>query len=296
MIDVGMVGLDTSHASAFAPLLDERDDMRLYSVWDSLKVRDSAYVDSFCDEHDAKRYDGVEAMVDDIDAAMVLTVNWETHRPLAEQFLEVGIPTLVDKPLTGSLDELRALERAADNAPLFGGSAVPFHRKIDSLPRGGSRRTIYAAGYNDYFYYRAHVIDIVRTLADADWREVQLGNEPGTTVDIWFENGTHATLRLDGDEEEGAFSVLDVGETTNIVQIESGRNSLDAMYRPFLSAFNDSVRRERDDTDRVLNSGELLLGVEAAIEQNQPVTPRSNAVNAVNSNGDAFVSDYQPYY
>lgn len=296
MIDVGVIGLDTSHANAFAPIIESLDDMTLYGAWDACNIRDPSYVGSFCEEYDAQRYSCTSEMVDDIDAAMVLTANWETHRPLAEQFLKAGVPTFVDKPLTGSLTDLRALERAAEDAPLFGGSAVPFHADIDALPRGGVDRTIYAAGYNDYFYYRVHVVDVVRSLADADWSEVRLTDEPGTTVDVRFENGMHATLRFDGSEEDGAFSILDISDTTKAVQIDSGQDTLTAMYHPFIGAFRETAHRKRDDTTRLLDAGTLLLAVEAAVETDQPITPNCDAMNTVHADGEAFLADYEPYY
>lgn len=296
MLDVGIIGLDTSHPGGFAPLIDGHDDMQLSGVWDGLDIRDSEYVASFCEEHGAQRYDEIDAMVDAVDAAMVLTVNWDTHASLAEPFLNAGIATCVDKPLIGSLSDLQALERAAENAPLFGGSAVPFHREIASLPRGGDERTIYGAGYNDYFYYRTHLVDIARALADADWREVRPAPEPGTTVDVRFENGVHTTLRFDGSDEGGVFSLLDIGETTQAIQIRTGKETLARMYRPFIEAFCEAALGKRDDTGRVLNAGELALAAEAALAGEETVTPDSDELQAVSLDGTAFMKDYSPYY
>lgn len=305
MLDVGIIGLDTSHPGGFAPLIDGHDDMQLSGVWDGLDVRDSEYVDSFCEEHNAQRYEEIDAMVDAVDAAMVLTVNWDTHASLAKPFLDAGIPTCVDKPLTGSLSDLRTLAEAAENAPLFGGSAVPFHREIASLQRGanqresiseGNERTIYAAGYNDYFYYRTHLAGIVRALADADWVEIRPAPEPGTTVDVRFENGVHATLRFDGSNEGGVFSLLDVGESTKAIQIQTGQDTFAMMYRPFIEAFCEAALGNRDDTRRVLNAGELALGAEAALSRERTVTPDSEELQAVRLDGTAFMKDYSPYY
>lgn len=300
MLDVGILGLDTSHANAFAPIIDDRDDMRLHGIWDNRQVRDSAYVESFCEDHGATEYDDVEDMVGEVDAAMVLTVNWDTHRALAAQFLDAEIPTLIDKPIAGSYDDLLAIERAAADTPLFGGSAVPYADEFAALPRGTTdddrNRTIFAVGYNDYFYYRVHIVDVVRTLADAAWTEITPASAPGTSVDVRFENGVYATIRFDGDPSEGAFCVLDVGETTDAIKVESGEEALVEMYRTYLDAFAATARGERDDTDRVIDAGRLLLGVEAAIADGHTVTPGSAAVQDVHASGADFLADYQPYY
>ncbi|MFC6734131.1 hypothetical protein [Haladaptatus sp. GCM10025893] len=120
--------------------------------------------------------------------------------------------------------------------------------------------------------------------------------EPGTTVDVEFENHTHATLRFDGSPDDGMFSVLDVGETTNAVAIESNRDSLAAMYHPFIESFLDVVAGERDDTDRLLDAATLQLAVEATIDTGDAITPESEALAAISVDSAPFLADYNPYY
>ena len=296
MIDIGFVGLDTSHASAFAEVLAGFDDVRLHGVWDGGAVREAAYVEEFCGTYDARRYDRLDRMVDRVDAAMVLTVNWETHRPVAARFLEAGVPTLVDKPLAGRREDVDAIAAAAAHAPLFGGSAVPFHPDFDCLPRGERDRVVFAAGYNDFFYYRVHLTDTLRLLAGTDWAEVAPTAKPGTTVDVRFGDDTHATLRFDGCTDDGRFSVLDVGAETRTVELPADRGTLAEMYRPYLGAFRAVVRGERDDADRLLDSGRLLLAIEAALDRGRPVRPDDGAIDDVDVDGAAFLDGYDPYY
>lgn len=52
-------------------------------------------------------------VLDLVDAA-VIAVPTRAHRPVAEQFLERGIPVLVEKPLAADLDDARALVELAD--------------------------------------------------------------------------------------------------------------------------------------------------------------------------------------
>ncbi len=296
MTAMGLVGLDTSHAEAFADVLSGRDDASVRGVWDGGAVRDSDYVQSFCDEYGARRFDEPAAMAEAVDAAMVLTVDWKTHAALAEPFLEAGVPTLVDKPLAGSFEDIATLEAAAGDTPLFGCSAVPFHEGFTALPRGGSERTLFAAGYNDYFYYRTHLADTVRFLADDDWTEVVPGSEPGTTADVHFTNDVHATLRFDGSPEDATFSVLDIGETTRTVEMESSSDVLSRTYDRFLDAFLDVTSGNRDDTGRILDSGRLALAIEAALAEGHSVTPDSPVLDMFEVTGESFLADYDPYY
>jgi hypothetical protein len=169
MVDIGIVGLDTSHAESFAAAVEERESARVTGVWDGGDVRDEAYAETFCRRHEATLYDDPHAMVGDVDAAMVLTVNWDTHRELAVPFLESDVATLVDKPIAGSLADVRALERAADGTPFFGGSAVPFHSAIRSFDLERDGRALYCVGYDDPFYYGAHLVDTVCRVVDEEW-------------------------------------------------------------------------------------------------------------------------------
>lgn len=296
MIEVGIVGLNSSHAEAFAGIIEDIEEMDVTGVCNMNRFDGEAGVDAFCATFDATEYETTTALAPAVDAAIVLTVDWESHVPLAEPFLEAGVPTLVDKPIADSMSAIEDLEQAAKETSLFGGSAVPFHDAFAGLQRGGNDRTLFAAGYNDYFYYRVHLTDTVRLLADANWSRVAPSQDPGTTVDIQFENGVDATLRFDGSARDSTFSVLDIGETTTTVEIETDEPKLSEMYKPYLQCFRDVAIGNTDHTTRVLDSASLQLAVETAIEQRQEVTPSSDSL-AIASVGSAdFLADYSPYY
>lgn len=296
MLDIGIIGLDTSHAEAFAPLIDDAENMTVHGIWDGNSVREQSYTEAFASRYRARRFHDPEEMVSHIDAAMVLTVDWGLHQTLATCFLEAGIPTFVDKPLAGRYEDVETLEAAATHASLFGGSAVPFHPDIASLPRGGTDRTLFGAGYNDYFYYHAHMVDVVRLLADSDWTDVRVTDSPGTRVEISFTNGTHATIRFDGAPANAKFGLLDVGSETRLIEIKGNEESLAEMYAPFLDAFESVVTGNRDDTRRLIDSATLLLGIEAAIENGRAVGPDDDLLREISRDGDAFLMEYEPYY
>lgn len=296
MCEIGLIGLDTSHAEAFADVIADVDRTSVRGVWDSNEVRSADYVDSFCERYGATRYRTVDELASSVDAAMVLTVDWERHAPLAATCLEVGVPTMIDKPVAGSMACIERIRESAGNTPIFGGSAVPYHADLQSRPFGGEERSIYAAGFNDFFYYRVHLTDTVRFLADADWRRVAPSDDPGTTVDVTFENDIHATLRFDGSPQDGTFSVLDVAATTEVVKIDSAEETLSEMYARFLDQFQSVVAGERDESARIFDSTTLLLAVELAVENREVVTPTSDSLESVRIESTEFVMDYDPYY
>lgn len=292
-VRVGVVGLDTSHPEQFAGLLDERDDATVAAVWDGGDVRGEEHVESFCADHGADRYPNPESMVGAVDVAMVLTVNWDAHAALARPFLEAGVAAFVDKPVAGSAGDVADLAAAADagDAPLVGGSALPFYPPLADLPRGVADRTLYAAGYDDPFYYGAHVVDPARAVSDADWTAVEPAPGPGAAVAVTFANGAGATLRFDGAGDDGTFAYLDVADRTRTVAAGS-EEAIRRAYRGLVDAVVAAGRGDRDDRERVADAARLLLACQRALDGERAT---SGEEADVSMDGAAFLADYAPY-
>jgi hypothetical protein len=292
---IGILGLDSSHPEAFATILDGMDSMTVSAVWDDGDVRSTDYTRSFADRYDATVYDEPTDLVDCVDGVLVLTVNWDLHTSLAAPFLRAGIPTLIDKPIAGRLDDLETLVTLARDAPLFGSSAIPYHPSLDPFPTQQSGRMLCGAGYNHPFYYGAHLTDTIRRLAGDDWRSVTPTGNLGQTVNVVFENDTFATLRLDGPAEHGAFRLLDIGERTRTALIDSSPEEQKEMYGAYLTAFRDVVTGDRNESDRILDAASLLLAVHTALEVNESITPASRTLYDTHVDGNTFLETYQPY-
>ncbi|WP_255197758.1 Gfo/Idh/MocA family oxidoreductase [Halorarius litoreus] len=310
MTRIGIVGLDTSHGEAFAEVLEGfqtatsqapgPDDVEpsITAVWDSGTIRTDEYIEDFCTDVGAERFDDPGAMVDAVDAAFILAVDWNRHLELARPFLEAGLPTLIDKPIAGSLADVQRLKTVAATTPLFGGSAVPYHPEFLALPDTAERRSLTVAGYNDFFYYRSHTVDTAHRIVGAAWRRVTPRYDTeATIVDVGFEDGTAVTLRFDGTPDPGRFAALDVADQTRTVQVDAGEATHRQMYEQFLAHFfavyTGSVQVP---TEAVLDSASLLLGVEAALAERQTVTPESPILAEVERPSAEFVAEYEPYY
>jgi len=295
MIELGVLGLDTSHAEAFTEYIETHTDATVSMVWDGRTVRDDEYVRQFCDTYGAESVSRPERMIETIDGAMVLTVNWEEHVDLAVPFLEAGIPVLIDKPVAGSLDAINELAAPARKARLFGGSALPYHPSVSQLPREVPDRSLFCAGYGNQFYYGAHIIDVARTVAGAPWTRVAPCAGSSKAVEVEFGSECVAVLRFDGPDENPAFGVLDASNAVHTARIGKSETALNRMYPPYLDAFLKVVREERYVTDFLLDSARLLLAATAAIENEQMVTPMSETLCEIEVDADAFLAEYEPY-
>lgn len=292
---LGILGLDSSHPDAFASILDEMDGVDVSAIWDGGDVRSPDHAESFAGTYDATLYDDPENLAADVDGALVLTVNWDSHLPLAATLLEAGVPTLIDKPIAGRLEDLDALADLSDAAPLFGGSSVAYHPALEEFPIRAPDRMLYGAGYNHPFYYGAHLTDTIHRLAGSNWITVSPAENLGQTVNVLFENDTYSTLRLDGPSDSGAFGFLDVSGRTRTALIDGGPVEREKMYTGYLSAFVDVIEGNVDPTGRVLDAASLLLAVHAALETGEPVTPLSDKLHDIHVDGQTFLESYRSY-
>lgn len=295
MDNIGIVGLDTSHGEAYAEAIESHPDLSLSTIWDDRTIRNDEYVAEFCANHDVNEVERPTEMVDQIDGVMILSVDWNRHRDLAVPFLERGVPTAIDKPVAGSLTDLEAIEDASTDVPLFGGSAVPYVSKLEAIEVTADR-TLAAVGYNDPFYYGVHLVDTVCSLVDGRWSSVSTTDDPGTTVDVTFEDGSFATLRLDSPTDASTFSFLTLENDPTVVTVESTPEEMRRMYRNYVDAFHRVIVGELDVTDRVLTAGSLLLAVQAALDGGGRITPESDGLKSISIDSGEFVESYAPYY
>lgn len=309
MVNIGIVGLDTSHAEAFPEAMNAidttsipgvADDARfsITGVYDDERVRDEAYIERYCSKYNASRYHSIESMVQVVDMAIILSVDWNRHVPLVVPFLEAGIPSFIDKPITGSYTDLQTLDRVTADTPIFGGSAVPFHPAFTSLPRNRPERTTHVVGYNDYFYYRVHPTDTLRHLAKSNWQSVEpVTHIDQTVVEVTFEDGAWGTLRFDGPTDEPVFGAIDVSDRVRTRSVDASMESLQEMYQPFLREFlSIHGNGYEDHTGRVLDSAMLSLAIEIAIDSGQVIKPGDQKLRSAKIESDEFLSDYEPYY
>lgn len=295
MVDIGLLGLDTSHADAFAQILAEDEEASVAAVWDGGDVRNAEYARRFVARREATLYEDPVSMVDHVDAVMVLTVDWDRHVPLAKPFLEADVPTLIDKPLAGRLADLEALSRASEGTPLFGGSAVPYHPDLADLTASRSADALYCVGCNHPFYYGAHIIDVVRAVAGREWHSVAPADDPGATVDVVFADDSFATVRLDGPTrgDDGDRYVLLSTDQARSVELTFGDGELDHIYEAYVDEFLETVRGEADVPDRVLDGGRLLLAAHAALDRGQVVTRDSEELANYHVDGGSYLEEYR---
>ena len=229
MLNVGLIDLDTSHARSFARRLGAMDGVAVTGVFDGGQVRTSQQVDAFCAQVGCQRYDSVEALARSVDAAMVLSADWRVHLPRARPLLEAGAPTYVDKPLAGSIDDLKSFVALAERTgtPLLAGSGWRFNPVMQEAGRRYAEARIdnvFGMIGNDYFYYGIHVAETVLALLGPGIESVRMPRRRDRAILLEFvhrRGGGHMLLQgprplrgllfaVDGAEQTVTFSADDI--------------------------------------------------------------------------------------
>lgn len=79
------------------------------------------------------RVNEVGELIGRVDAVMIARDDWQEHERLAKPFLDAGLPTFVDKPLTLDESELRRFEPYLDRGLLASWSGLRFAPELDAL-------------------------------------------------------------------------------------------------------------------------------------------------------------------
>jgi hypothetical protein len=175
----GIIGCDTSHARAFAALLNDEESQHGVRVTAAFpggspdlpasRDRVDGYVKQLADSG-VTIVDSIDSLVEQCDVILLESVDGRVH---LEQFREaaVGKPVFIDKPAAASLADVREIFRIADrtHTPAFTSSALRFCDQVRELKAdaalgemiGAETSTPYHkdATHPDFFWYAIHGVE-----------------------------------------------------------------------------------------------------------------------------------------
>jgi len=182
MIKVGMVGLDTSHCPAFTGMLNDASNP--YHVpgaqvvgafpggselFSNSRSRVEGFTTQLRDEFGVQMYDSIPALVADVDAILLESVDGRQH---LEQFKElaVGKPVYIDKPFATTSSEAVEMACIAQHSgtPIMSCSSLRYAAGIVDLSPGGDVLSCEAFGpaallddYPGLFWYGIHSAEML---------------------------------------------------------------------------------------------------------------------------------------
>jgi len=206
-INLGIIGLDTSHVAAFAGVFNRPDDpfhqdrcriVKAYPGGSEQFSSSRTRVETFTEtlrENGAEIVGRIPDMAD-MDAFLLTSCDGRQHLGQFRELLPFGRPVFIDKPLACSYEDAAEIIRLSEEqqVPLMTASSIRYAAGVSDLPAAPDE--IYAAetfgplplpeDYRDYFWYGIHTAELlyrylgrgcqsVRSIHSADF-DLLLGN------------------------------------------------------------------------------------------------------------------------
>lgn len=208
---IGMIGLDTSHVTAFTKLLNDPNDPnhvpggRVVAGFsggspdiESSRTRVEGYTKELREKWGVQIYDSIEALCAAVDAVMLESVDGRPHLAQARPVIAARKPLFIDKPMAGSLRDVVEIFRLAREAkvPCFSSSSLRYYPGLVELKQADLGEVLGAVStgpspiephHPDLFWYGIHPTEALFAILGADCESVVRTHAPATDVitGIW---------------------------------------------------------------------------------------------------------------
>ncbi len=210
---VGLIGLDTSHVTAFTRLLNDPKEKnyipgaRVVVAFkggspdiESSITRVEGYTKELQQSYGVRIVDSIEELCKEVDAVLLTSVDGRRHLDQVRPVLRAHKPVFIDKPVAGSLKDAIAIYRLAKarKVPLFSCSSYRFYDSLVELKRVdvGEVKGVFSYGpaprephHPDLFWYGVHPTEALFTVLGPDCQMVSRTTTSSMDVvtGIWAE-------------------------------------------------------------------------------------------------------------
>jgi predicted dehydrogenase/sugar lactone lactonase YvrE len=240
VIRVGVIGLDTSHAPAFAKLLnDPKDDVtltgcRVVAAYpkgspdiESSTSRVADYVAEY-EKLGIEIVDSIPALLEKVDCVLLETNDGRPHLEQALPVLKASKTCFIDKPIAGSLIDAVAIFEAAKHykTPVFSSSSLRY-APVAQEARAGKFGEVLGCDtfgpaslestHPDLFWYGIHGVEMLFTVMGTGCESVTRAHTKGFDVVVGtWEAGRLGTFRGIRDPGKSGFGGHVFGSKGNI--------------------------------------------------------------------------------
>lgn len=240
---IGIIGLDTSHATAFTKEfnkdqpVDALKGMRVVAAYpkgspdiESSVSRVPGYTEQV-KKMGVKIVDSIDQLLGQVDGVLLETNDGRPHLEQALPVLRAHKPVFVDKPTAGSLGDVVAIFLAADKfqTPIFSSSSLRYVSGAQKARAGTVGDIIGCDAFSpcplepthpDLYWYGIHGVETLFTVMKTGCESVRRVSTPETdvVVGVWPQGriGTFRGLRAGthsyGGRAFGTKGILDVGD------------------------------------------------------------------------------------
>lgn len=219
VIRIGIIGLDTSHSTAFTELLNGTSDDPLVKEFEvvaaypygsttipSSRDRIPGYIETV-KNFGVEITESIAELLDKVDCVLLETNDGRLHLEQAVEVFRSGKICYIDKPLGATLGEAIAIYEMADrcDAAVFTSSALRYSPQNAALRRGDFGKILGADCYSphtvepthpDFGFYGIHGVETLYTLMGTGCEAVTRINSPmGDIVSGRWSDGRLGTFR-----------------------------------------------------------------------------------------------------
>ncbi len=219
---IGLIGLDTSHVTAFTKLLnDPQEKHHIPNVGkvtcafpggsDDLEVsygRVGRFTNELKENYGIEILDSPEAVAQNCDILMITAVDGRVHRELFERTVKFGRPTFIDKPFACSLEDAEAIVKLANESavPVMSCSSLRYAENFNAMLNERPKSDILgcdAVGPMDYkppikglYWYGCHTVEMLVAAMGVGCESVEVfENDNNTQITMIWKDGRIANLR-----------------------------------------------------------------------------------------------------
>lgn len=200
---LGIIGTDTSHATAFTQVLNNPNDpnyvpgARVVAAWKggSPDIEESArrvdrYAAELKDKWSVKIVDSIAQLCPDVDGLLLESIDGRAHLEQFRHALQCGKPVFIDKPLASTLSDAREIARLAreHRIPWFSSSSLRYSPIAELRGSDVTSAIVWAPGplephhQLDLSWYGIHGVEMLYTVLGPGCLEVSRVSAPDFEV------------------------------------------------------------------------------------------------------------------
>ena len=249
--DFGVAGLAVSH------------------VWcpdhaEAKKVAAAANIDCICRDPGE--------MLGEVDGVIIARDDWQSHYPLSTQFLEAGLPVLIDKPLSLKLSELSYFRPYLEAGQLMSCSALRYAKELDAYRvfcETHQPKLINGVVVAGWERYGVHLLDGIFSAMPIKVESVHAIESEVRSTSLKCAGGMLVNLTCLGTGPK-TFSVQAFAETA---RLEAEITDNFSAFKRLLCHFRDMLTQGSSSisTNHTLDTMRILIASNLSLEREQPV-------------------------
>jgi hypothetical protein len=214
---IGIVGTDTSHATAFTKIMNDASaadhvaGARVVAAYkggspdlDDSRKRIDQYTDELRDKWHVAIVDSIPELCRQVDAVMLNSIDGRVHLAQAREIFAAHKPVFIDKPLASTLADAREIARLAKEAgvPWFSSSSLRYDGIADLKTADLEGASTWGPGpleehhQLDLAWYAIHPVEMLYTLMGEGCEEVTRMSTPDADVVVGrWKGGRIGTVR-----------------------------------------------------------------------------------------------------